>query len=182
MKTSNDAGTHPRQNSMTPRHPIEQTLLWLFVILSALVIGGGLYEMRVIVPLWANSPPDSAWYWEAQRLNVPQYAPNSGLRLWIFLMLAHLLLSIATLIAGWRTRIEHRRWLFISTIAFIVLHVCALVWFVPVITQILNSRSLGLSPEQVVAKTHLWVGLSWVRFSFGVAGFVAGLRALKIAP
>src|SRR5437867_9120858 len=83
---------------MKHTYRIEQTLLWLFVILSALVIGGGLYEMRVIVPLWANSPPDSAWYWEAQRLANPQYAPNSGLRFWIYLTPLHFLISTATLI------------------------------------------------------------------------------------
>ncbi|OLE54712.1 MAG: hypothetical protein AUG51_07085 [Acidobacteria bacterium 13_1_20CM_3_53_8] len=167
---------------MTRRIQIEQILLWLFVILSGIVIGGGLYEMRVIVPLWANSPPESAWYWEAQRIANPQYAPNSGLRFWIFLTPTHLLLSLATLIAGWKTLGDHRKWLFASTIAFIVLHTSALVWFVPTIGEILNSRSLGISPEQVTAKVHMWVTFSWVRAAIGLAAFVAGLRALTIPP
>lgn len=158
---------------------IEQALLWIFIVLTALVIGGGLYEMRVVVPLWAHSPPDSAWYWEAQRLVNPQYAPNSGLRLWIYLTPIHFLISIATLLVGWKGVGAHRKWLIISTIIFIVLHATAFVWFVPVVGQILNSRALGLSPEQVMAKTHLWVSLSWVRFVIGLVGFVCGLKALQ---
>src|ERR1051325_6780123 len=111
---------------MTTRHRIEQILLWLFVILSAFVIGGGLYEMRVTVPLWANSPPESAWYWEAQRIANPQYAPQSGLRFWVILTPLHLLVSAATLIAGLKTRGRQRKWLLASTITVILLHLSAL--------------------------------------------------------
>lgn len=167
---------------MTTHHRIEQTLLWIFVILSAFVIGGGLYEMRVIVPLWANSPPDSAWYWEAQRLANPQYAPNSGLRFWIYLTPLHFLVATATLIAGWKTVGAHRRWLMVSTVIFILLHLSAFVWFVPVVSQILSSRALGLSPERVVSKTQWWVMLSWGRLMISLIGFGCGLRALQLPP
>jgi FtsX-like permease family len=57
---------------MQGRIRVEQIFLWLFVILCG-GGGAGLYEMRVIVPLWANSPPESVWYWEAQRAANPQY-------------------------------------------------------------------------------------------------------------
>ena len=63
---------------MTQAIKIEQILLWLFVILAGIVIGAGLYEMRVTVPLWAESPPESVWYWEAQRIANPQYVPERG--------------------------------------------------------------------------------------------------------
>jgi hypothetical protein len=76
---------------MTRAVRVEQVLLWVFVILAGIVIGAGFYEMRVTVPLWANSPPDSVWYWEAQRIVNLQYAPNSGMRFWIFLTPAHTL-------------------------------------------------------------------------------------------
>ena len=167
---------------MTRRLQLEQALLWLFVLLAGIVMGGGLYEMRVIVPLWAHSPPDSAWYWEAQRIANPQYAPNSGLRFWIFVTPAHLLVSVATLLAGWRATGAHRRWLFGATITFIVLHVSALMWFVPTIGQILNSRSLGVSAEDVVRKTQMWVALSWARGALGIAAYAAGLLAVATAP
>lgn len=152
------------------------------MILLGIAVGAGLYEMRVVVPLWAHSPPESAWYWEAQRTTNPQYTPNSGLRLWVFLTPTHTLLSLATLIAGLKTRGAHRRWLMASTITAFLLHLSAFVWFVPVITEILNSRSLGISPDQVVSKTHMWVTLSWLRFVIGLAAFFAGLRALTIPP
>jgi hypothetical protein len=162
------------------RTQIAQILLWLFVILLGIVIGGALYEMRVTVPLWANSPPESVWYWEMVRNANPQYVPNSGLRFWIFVTPTHTLLTVATLIAGWKIRGEHRKWLFASTIAIIILHASAFIWFVPTIGAIRDSQALGLSREWVIANTNLWVTLSWVRAVFGMAAFVAGLRALTI--
>jgi hypothetical protein len=165
---------------MPRRRQIEQILLWLFVILSGIVVGAGLYEMRVIVPLWANAPPASVWYWEAQQIANPQYAPNSGMRLWIFLTPTHLLLAVATLLAGWKLRGEHRKWLLISTIIFIFMHLTAFVWFVPTLKELMKSRELGISPEQVATKAHLWATLSWFRVPVGLVGFIAGLRALTI--
>ena len=161
---------------------IEQTLLWLFVILAGLAVGAGLYEMRVVVPLWAHSPPESVWYWEAQRAAHPEYVPNSGLRLWIFLTPTHLLLSLATLIACLKTRPEHRKWVLISTVIFILAHLSAFIWFVPVLNTLAHTRQLGLSPEEVATKAHLWATLSWLRVPIGLVGFICGLKALTIPP
>jgi hypothetical protein len=161
---------------------IEQILLWLFVILAGIVIGAGFYEMRVTVPLWAQSPPESVWYWEAQRIANPQYVPNAGARFWIFLSPTHTILTLATLIAGLKMRGEHRKWVVISTTIILLMHLTAFVWFVPTINKLARSRELGLSPEEVATKARLWATLSWFRAPIGLVGFIAGLRALTIPP
>ena len=45
-------------------------LLWLFVINLGVAFGAGLYEARVFIPQWENSPP-RAW-------------PNTGLMFWVY--------------------------------------------------------------------------------------------------
>jgi hypothetical protein len=137
---------------MTQAIKIEQILLWLFVILAGIVIGAGLYEMRVIVPLWAHSPPESVWYWEAQRIANPQYVPNAGERFWVFLSPLHALVALATLFAGLKTRGEHRKWVLISTTIIFLMHLTAFVWFVPTINKLARSRELGLDPAEVASK------------------------------
>ncbi len=161
---------------------IEQALLWLFVILAGVVVGVGLYEMRVIVPLWAHSPPESVWYWEAQRAAHPEYVPNSGLRLWVFLTPSHVLVSLATLLACLKTRGAHRKWVLISTVVFLLMHTTAFAWFVPTLNALAKPHELGLGPEDVATKARLWATLSWLRVPAGLFGFVAGLRALQIPP
>jgi hypothetical protein len=164
------------------KYRVEQTLLWLFVILAALVIGGGLYELRVVLPLWAHAPPESVWHFAAERVNNPLDTPNSGMRLWIFLTPAHLLVSIATLIAAWKTRAEHRRWVIVSTAIFIGLHLSALFYFVPAIDKLFMSRQLNLDPAEVASRARWWVNLTWGRFVIGLIGYVAGIKAMKTAP
>ena len=168
--------------NMTRRIQIEQTLLWLFVVLAGIVIGAGFYEMRETVPLWAQSPPESVWYWEAQRIANPQYVPNAGTRFWIFVTPAHAILALATFIAGLQMRGKHRKWVLISTAIVFLMHVTAFAWFVPTITRLARSHELGLNPEEVAAKARLWATLSWFRAPIGLAGFIAGLRALTIPP
>jgi hypothetical protein len=163
-------------------HRIEQVLLWIFVVLAAVVIGGGLYELRVIIPLWAHAPPESVWEFATQRTNNPAFTPNSGIQFWIYFTPAHLLVSIATFVTAWKTQRAHRRWVMISTAVFIILHLGAIVYFVPAIDKLFNSRNLGMSPAEVASRVHVWVYGTWIRFFIGLGGFLCGLRALQVPP
>lgn len=158
---------------------VAQILLWIFVVLAALVIGGGLYELRVVIPLWAHAPPESVWQFVQLRNSQPQFTPNAGIRLWIFLTPAHLLISIATLVASLKTRGAHRRWVMLSTGVFIILHLAALFYFVPAIDKIFSSQNSGMSPAEVVSRVHVWVYGTWIRFVMGLGGFVCGLKAIR---
>lgn len=40
---------------------ITEILLWLFVINLGIAFGAGLYEARIIVPQWVNSPSIYRW-------------------------------------------------------------------------------------------------------------------------
>ena len=167
---------------MTRRIRIEQAVLWLFVILSAVVIGAGFYEMRVTVPTWTHSPPDSVWFWEAQRAADPRYVPDSGMRFWIYLTPFHFLLSAVMFIAGWMVRGQHRTWIMISAGLFFLLHLSAFVWFVPTLHELATSKASGLSPDVIADTARTWERLSWWRAPIGVAGFLAGLIAFRIPP
>jgi H+/Cl- antiporter ClcA len=95
---------------MTGRTRVTRALLWLFVILLGIEIGAGLYEARVIVPLWADSPPESAWLWEAHREANPRLAPDAGRGFWMFATPSLGLAALVTLMAGRKARGEQRRW------------------------------------------------------------------------
>ena len=138
-----------------------------------------MYELRVVLPLWAHSPPESVWEFAAQRFNNPAYTPNSGTSFWIFITPAHLGISVATFIAAWRSGGASRRWLMISAAVFIALHLSALLYFVPAIDKLFTSRNSNMSPSEVISRTHLWVYGTWIRFVIGLFGFLANLKALQ---
>src|SRR2546425_7494290 len=75
-------------------------LLWLFVINLGIVCGAGLYEARIVVPLWASAPPESL------------RSPDSGRRFWAFVTTVPLtLLTLGNLVVGLATHGPRRRWL-----------------------------------------------------------------------
>ena len=167
---------------MTIHHRIEQLILWLFVILAAIVIGGGLYEMRVVVPLWAHAPPESVWRFASERVNHPVDTPNAGLRFWIFITPLHLLVSLVMFFVGLKTRGAHRRFVLIAAAIFAVLHLSALLYFVPAIDKLFTSQNAGLSPAEVTARVQAWVYGSWLRFAIGFVGLICGFRAMQLPP
>jgi hypothetical protein len=81
---------------MVSLRPMSDLLLWLFVIDLGIAFGAGLYEQRMIVPLWFSGSPmrvDS----EAMRRTDP------GQKFWSGVTTVPLtLLTLASLIVAWR--------------------------------------------------------------------------------
>ncbi len=50
---------------MTQRTRISQLFLRLFVTFLSFEAGAGLYETRVLIPLWSASPPETVRNWDS---------------------------------------------------------------------------------------------------------------------
>lgn len=164
---------------MPRRFSTARVFLWLFVIVLGIVIGGGLYEQLVLMPLWSLSPPDSIVAYHQHNVSYPQFAPNPGGRFWVLFMPPAALLTISTLLSGLKTRPEHRKWRMASTILALIIIVFTFVWFVPNITKP-GQGGAGLSAGQITDLTKRWVGLNWLRAVLFSAAWLMGLKALTI--
>src|SRR5579859_4222741 len=71
-----------------------EVLLWLLVMWTGFGIGAGIYETRVVLPLWAGAPPDSLDRWHAAPFKI-----DPGLRFWIFCTPGLGLLSVGVLVS-----------------------------------------------------------------------------------
>jgi hypothetical protein len=76
--------------------------LWALVLALGLQTGAGIYETRVLVPLWSASPPESVAAFFAQPMR-----PDSGRRLWIFLTPLTGIVCIVNLILALLTKADH---------------------------------------------------------------------------
>ncbi len=121
---------------MAQRFSIAQIFLWLFVIVLGIVLGGGLYEQLVVMPLWSLTPPDSVVAYHQHKVAYPQFAMNPGGRFWMFFMPSAGLLAIATIISGLKTRPEHRKWRLLAAILALIVVVFTIAWFVPNIIKL----------------------------------------------
>lgn len=158
---------------------ISSTILWLFVIAIGLEMGAGLYETIIVVPLWANSAPGSvAAYYQLNTLN-PEFALNAGPRFWMFFTPTVGLLAIATLLTGFRTSPEHRKWRIAGSIIAIFVIGITFAWFVPNIIR-LTYDVPNMSPSEIAVTTKWWVNLNWGRVVFGFAAWICTLQAFRI--
>ncbi len=147
--------------------------LWLLVIALGIQTGAGLFETRVLVPLWASSPPQSVLAYVA----VPIRA-DSGRRLWIILTPLTAIISLLNLVAAWLYAGPARAWwLFASASALFVI-VVTFAYFVPVLLRLPDAAKM---PEaQLTRMVRLWVRLNWCRFVILVAAWLAALKAFSI--
>ena len=165
---------------MTKQFSIAQIILWLFIISLGIEIGAGLYEIFVIVPLWANSAPDSVIAFYRHNIATPNLVINAGGRFWMFASPLLTLLSIAVLLSGRLTNPEHRRWRMAAG-GLVFLIMCGTFgWFVPNILTLQSEKVLTMNPETVKSIAFWWSHLNWLRAFLAIVAWLFALRALGI--
>src|SRR3989449_6647304 len=99
---------------------LARIVLWLFVINLGIVFGAGLYEARIVVPLWASSPPESL------------RSPDSGRRFWAFVTTIPLtLLTLASLVAAWHAPAPRRESWLVAAVVILVERIATFSYFIP---------------------------------------------------
>ncbi len=165
---------------MTKRSPIIDPILWLFVILMGITLGAGIYEARVLVPLWSAAPPDSVIAYYQHNAANPQFAPNQGGNFWLIVTPLTTLTTIALLISSFWTQGIRRKLLFAASVTALIVQAATFTWFVPNILR-LSGHVLTMNPDEVATIATLWVNLNWIRAALLFAAWMAGLRALSLS-
>jgi len=165
---------------MTNKLSISQIILWLFVVALGIEIGAGLYETLVVMPVWTSAIPDSVIAFYQHNAADPRFALNAGGRFWMVATPLVGLLSIATLLTGFRTSAEHRKWRFAGAGLALIVVISTFAWFVPNIIKLGSPDVLTMSRDEVAGIANWWVRLNWVRVVVYSSGWLAALRAFSI--
>lgn len=148
--------------------------LWLLVISLGIQTGAGLFETRVLVPLWACSPPQSVLAY----LAVP-IRPDSGRRLWIILTPLTGIISLLNLVAAFLYAGPARTWWLFAAGSALLVIIVTFAYFIPVLLRLPDAAKIP--GAQLTRMVRLWVLLNWLRFMILVAAWLAGLKAFAIA-
>jgi hypothetical protein len=162
---------------MRIRAVIAQAVLWLFVFSSSLQMGGAVYEMLVVNPLWFGSPPESVTNWNP----VPQFAIEPG-RFWAVAVPVYMLSTLAILITAWLMPPPRRKWALAAGVCTLAVILSTAFFFVPILRETIISRGAGLSAAEITTKVNQWVSWNWLRMAAVFIGWVAGARALSLRP
>jgi hypothetical protein len=157
------------------RNRIAQFLLWLAVLGHSIWVGGTLYQMLVIVPMWSASPPETVRSFFL--------GTNYNETIWNFFgppfMVARLVPLLGALLVGWHLP-QHRKWLFLAAVCKAFAVVFTLAYVYPINEVLFLQGGGNQSPEEIQAMARKWIIADRVRFGVGVIGFLAMLRALSI--
>lgn len=149
--------------------PVAQALLWLFVINLGTVFGAGIYEARIVVPLWASSPPRSL------------RSPESGRQFWAFVTTVPLtLLTLGNLLAAWQAPAAQRGWWLASVALILVERALTFAYFIP--TMLRLQRTTTLPEPTIRAKLSQWARFNYLRSALTLAAWLAALKVLALAP
>jgi hypothetical protein len=148
--------------------------LWLSVILIALWVGGTLYQMLVIVPLWTASPPESLRaFLEADYVHTVLnfFGPP-------YIAIRTVCLVVA-LVAGWPS-VLHRFALLGALACWLIVIGFTLLYIYPINDDLFVSGSSPLSDDAMRELLQRWIVADRLRFAIGCVSFVALLYAFRL--
>jgi hypothetical protein len=139
-------------------------LLWLFGLDLGIAFGAGIYEGRIVVPQWEDTPPQT-W-------------PNTGLKFWAYVTTVPLtLLTLASLVTARRDQGPRRYWWLGAVAITIAERSATFSYFIPTMIRLMGTEDL---PEaEVKATLSQWRRRNYGRHVLTLAAWLAALKALS---
>ena len=150
-------------------------LLWLFVINHGIAFGAGLYEQRVVLPLWFTRSSGSGI-----RVNsAAMRDTDTGRRFWSFVTTVPLtLLTAANLVVAWQSQGPRHDWWLGAAVITLVERIATFSYFIP--TAIRLMRAEPLASAKLEAMASQWIARNYVRTALALIGWLAALRTLSL--
>jgi hypothetical protein len=146
---------------------IADVVLWLFIFILGIATGAGIYEARIVVPLWGSAPPQSL------------HSPDSGRRFWAFFTTVPLtLLVVAGAAAVLIVPMDELRrlWWGIGLGLVAVERIATFAYFIPTIIRL--QRAEDFAWQDVRRKFAVWRMLNYGRIGLTLFAWIAALKAL----
>ena len=148
-------------------------VLWLFVINLGVAFGAGIYEHRIVVSRWIESPGSAAASWNADAAR----QDDTGRRFWVFVSTVPLtLLTLISLYASWRADGAVRVWWRAAALAALSDRVFTFAYFIPTMVGLMAAPD---SPESVEIASR-WSNLNYLRHAVVLAAWLASLKAFAV--
>ncbi len=151
--------------------------LWLLVILLGLDIGAGIYETRVVVPLWSRGIPETL----ADGNPYGRVAINAGAGFWAYVTSAVALAAALALVFGLGTPEPERLWRTVAAGGELLVVAATLLYFRPTLVRLFAGHGAGMSSGEIDNTVQRWVRWNRVRIVVSLAAWLAAVHALGIA-
>ena len=160
---------------MSLRQKLFIIFLWLAVINLSIWIGGTLFHMIVVLPIWSQPLPGSVNEFfgstRAYEYLLDFYGPK-----W---MVIRILPVIISLLLGWNSK-RHRNFLLITVLTLVVGIIMTILFVYPINEAIMAKAGEGSSPEEIKRMVGNWILLDRSRFAIIFIGYFFLLWAFRL--
>lgn len=151
-------------------------VLWLFILFLGVALGAGVYESRIVLPLWLTPTAAGGYFWDADAAR----QANTGVNFWVYVTTVPLtLLTIASLVLAWRSHPPLRHWWLTAGLISVVERLFTFGYFIPTMITLMSVDAL--SQAEAVPLATQWQILDIVRHGLSLLAFLAALKALSAA-
>lgn len=159
---------------MTLRNRFFIFFLWWSIIGFSIWVGGTIFSMTVVVPIWSEAPPQS----------VKEFFSETSFNKYIFnffgppwMAIRNLPVLIA-LILGWYSK-RHRSNLLITLFSLIVGITYTFTYIYPINDVLMTKAGADKSPEEIQTMVDKWIFADRLRFAVMLIGYFFLLKAFK---
>jgi Domain of unknown function (DUF1772) len=162
---------------MEKRRFFYNIFLWWSVIGMSIWVGGTIFSMSVVVPMWSDNPPGSVHFFFGQT--------SFNKYIWNFFgppfMALRNLPQLVTLALGWYLR-PQRKYLLVAVICTLFGVIYTLTYVYP-INDILMAKAGGDQPaEAIQSMVNRWIFADRIRFIVMFTGYIFLLKAFRVPP
>lgn len=160
---------------MTLRERFLNFFLWWAVIGFSIWLGGTVFSMSVVVPMWSDAPPQS----------VKDFFGGTSFNKYIFnffgppWMAVRNLPVLIALILGWNSKL-HRQYLLITVICLLIGIIYTLTYIYPINDILMTKAGDDKSDEEIETLVDNWIFADRLRFLVMLVGYFFLLKAFRL--
>jgi len=160
---------------MTARQKLFLIFLWLAVINLSIWIGGTMFHMIVVLPLWSEPLPGSVKEFfggtRAYEYLLDFYGPK-----WMVIRIAPIIIC---LLLGWNSK-RHRNFLLITVLTIALGLILSVTVVFPINEAIMAKAGEGKSSDEMERMVHTWILADRLRFVALFVGYCFLLWAFRL--
>src|SRR5215467_13435203 len=136
---------------------IPEILLWLFVVNLGIAYGAGLYEKRIVLPLWFSKSAGAGLQVHSEAM----CQTNTGVRFWAFVTTVPLtVLTLADLVVALQSHGPRRIWWVLAATITLVERIGTFSFFIPTAIKLMRPETLAATASVLATR---WMRLNYLR-------------------
>jgi hypothetical protein len=154
---------------------VSEILLILFIMNLGTVFGAGIYETRLVLPLWFNKTGDGSYMVNYENMrNI-----DSGRNFWAVASTGALtLLTIANLVFAIMAPKPLHYWWVAAALLTLIERILTFSYFIPTIIRLFKSE--GLPADKISHSVSMWLGVNWIRIGMTIIAMLISFKALIV--